>query len=108
MFGPDVPASITPLELAQLVQGIDSVHRALSTSVDKDMAAAELADMRDLFTRSVALSRDLQAGTVLREDDLALKKPGTGIPPERLPGMVGRRLTRDVRADELLREEDFE
>ena len=60
--------------------------------------------MRELFPKSVVAEVDLPAGTVLKASHLTVKKPGTGIPAERLDGVVGRKLLRDVRADEMLLE----
>ena len=108
MFGPDVPASVTTAELRSLVEGVRFVERALASPVDKDVAAADLAEVRTLFTRSVVAAADLKAGTVLGEDDLALKKPGGGLPPERLPDLVGRRLRRAVAVDTRITEDDVE
>jgi N-acetylneuraminate synthase len=108
MFGPDVAASVSVEELTQLVSGADLIGRALASPVDKDAAAERLSEMRDLFTRSVAPVTDLAAGTELTADQLTLKKPGTGIPASKLPELVGRRLLRDVQADQLLREDDLE
>jgi N,N'-diacetyllegionaminate synthase len=108
MFGPDVPASITTTELRQLVDGVGFLHAALTHPVDKNAAAEGFAEMRRLFTKSVVSTRDLQHGDVLAAADLAMKKPGTGLPAERLPDLVGRRLVRDVAADTLLQMEDVE
>ena len=108
MFGPDVPASVTTAELAELVRGVRFLERALASPVDKDAAAEELGDLRALFTRSVVAVTDLEAGTVLSEANLALKKPAGGFPPERLPELVGRRLRRPVVADAQLTEDDVE
>jgi N-acetylneuraminate synthase len=108
MPGPDVPASVTTAELRQLVEGVRFIERMLETPIDKDAMANEMAPMRALFTRSLAPKTDLEAGTVLREEHLTAKKPGTGIPPARLPELVGRRLRRGLKADELLRESDLE
>jgi N-acetylneuraminate synthase len=44
----------------------------------------------------------------LSQDDLTLKKPGTGIPAARLPEIVGRKLKRALAADELITEEDLD
>jgi N-acetylneuraminate synthase len=63
--------------------------------------------LRDLFTKSVVVRHDLPAGTVLREEDLAAKKPGTGIPAGCLPELVGRTLNRSVKADQILQESDL-
>jgi N-acetylneuraminate synthase len=108
MPGPDVPASVTTAELKQLVEGVRFIERMRAAPVDKDAAAAEAAPLRALFTRSLAPRRDLEAGTILSAEHLTTKKPGTGIPPGRLPELVGRRLRRDLKADELLRESDLE
>ena len=80
MFGPDVVASLTPAELRQLVDGIRFIERMRSHPVDKATAAAELAPLRHIFTKSVVAAADLPAGTVLTREHLAAKKPGTGIP----------------------------
>jgi N,N'-diacetyllegionaminate synthase len=107
-FGPDVSSSITIDELAQLVEGTRFVTTANANPVDKDAAAGELDDLRRLFTKSVVARGDLPAGTLLSEEHLATKKPGTGIPADRLPALIGRRLARSVRADELLADDDLE
>jgi N,N'-diacetyllegionaminate synthase len=108
MFGPDVAASVTTDELRDLVRGVAFLERALAHPVDKDAAANDLAPVRKLFTKSVVAARDLSEGTVLVADDLALKKPGTGLPPEHLPALIGRRLRRALAADALLDEGDVE
>jgi N-acetylneuraminate synthase len=107
-FGPDVPASVTPEELKQLVAGVRYLAWARAHPVDKDRMAEELASLRGLFMKSAVAARDLPAGRVLAPGDLAAKKPGTGIPAERIPGLLGRRLSRPVRADQLLAWEDVE
>lgn len=108
MFGPDVPASVTTAELGQLVEGIRFIEKMKANPVDKDELATEMAPLRDAFTKSVVARMDLPAGTVLQAEHLAVKKPGTGIPSERLPSLVGQRLSRNVKADQLLDEEMLE
>ena len=89
-FGPDVVASVTTSELAQLVEGVRFIERARQSPVDKDDVAAELEGLRGMFTKSVAVLCDLPAGTVLAATHLGPRKPGTGIPASRLPELVGR------------------
>jgi N,N'-diacetyllegionaminate synthase len=108
MFGPDVPASVTTSELRQLVEGIRFIETMRANPVDKDALAAESAHLRAIFTRSIVAGRDLPAGTVLAREHLTIKKPGTGLPPERLDDVVGRRLRRALTADQLLAAEDIE
>lgn len=108
MFGPDVPASLTVEELKQLCEGVRFINRMMAAPVDKDAAAGELAGMRRLFTKSVVIARDLPAGTALKSEHVTLKKPGTGIPGERLPALLGRKLRCAKAANEFLAEEDLE
>jgi N,N'-diacetyllegionaminate synthase len=107
-FGPDVIASVTTTELKQLVDGIRFVERALSSPVDKEAVAEDMADMRRIFGRSVVAAYDLDRGHRLALRDVALKKPGGGIPPAQLEGCLNRVLRRPVAADTMLLEEDFE
>ena len=108
MFGPDVPASVTTSELAQLVEGIRFIEKMLANPVDKDRLADETAPLRKMFMKSVVARIDLPVGTVLREEHLAAKKPGTGLPAARISELIGARLVRGLKADELLNEADFE
>ena len=108
MFGPDVPVSLTLPELRMLVDGTRAIRAMLDHPVNKDEAAAGLEPIRQLFQKSVALRRPLPKGTVLTANDLTGKKPGTGIPVSKLGELVGKRLVRDVREDELLTWDDAE
>jgi N,N'-diacetyllegionaminate synthase len=108
MFGPDVVASVTTSELRTLADGVRFLERALATPLDKDAIAAELSGLREQFGRSVVAAADLPAGTVLERRHLMVKKPGTGLAPDRLPELLGRRLRRAVTADSFVAEADVE
>jgi N-acetylneuraminate synthase len=108
LFGPDVPASVTMAELRQLVDGVRFIETMRAHPVDKDKAAEGMQPLRDIFTRSLVARAALPAGTRLAPDQVSAKKPGTGMSPDRLPEIVGRRLKRDVAADQLLTPEDFD
>ena len=108
MFGPDVPASITIEDLGRLVQGIRFIETMTAHPVDKEDMARKMKPLRDMFTKSVVAQKNLSAGRVLKKTDLTLKKPGTGLPAERLPELIGRRLKRAVKVDTMISDEDFE
>lgn len=107
-FGPDVVASVTTEELRTLAEGVRFIEVMRAHPLDKDRMAAETAPLRSLFTKSIVARQEIPAGTVLREEHLTLKKPGTGLPAARLSEVVGRRLGRAVDADALLSIEDLE
>jgi N,N'-diacetyllegionaminate synthase len=107
MFGPDVSASVTTNELRQLIEGIRFIEKMKRTPVSKDALAGEMQPLRNLFTKSIVARVNLPAGTVLQEEHLALKKPGTGIPAASLREVIGRRLHCDVRANQMLQQSDL-
>jgi N-acetylneuraminate synthase len=67
---------------------------------------AEL-DKRKKFRRSLLARRALPQGHVLSEDDLDAKRPGTGIAPDEMPYVLGRKIARDLEADQVIRWEDL-
>jgi N-acetylneuraminate synthase len=89
------------------VEGIRFVETALTYPVDKEAMAAELTELRQVFGKSVVAAVELPIGHQLKETDVALKKPGIGIPAARLSEVVGRKLARAVAANTLLSEDDF-
>jgi N-acetylneuraminate synthase len=107
-FGPDVAVSLTPEELRQLVDGVRFIERMNAHPVRKDELADELDSMRKTFMKSVAAAADLPAGAEIKPEHLTVKKPGSGIPAERLAELYGRRLARPVSAGVLLEAADLE
>jgi len=108
MFGPDTSASLTVEDFRQIAQARDAIARMLAHDVDKDRIAGDLAATRAMFGKSVAVTRDLPAGTVLARDMLTVKKPGTGIPAAEIDSLVGRRLKHDADAQRLLSRDDID
>jgi N,N'-diacetyllegionaminate synthase len=108
MFGPDVIASVTTSELRQLADGVRFIERMRDHPLDKNESARETEPLRRLFTRSLVASQALAAGTVLSREHVRIKKPGTGLPPERLEDILGKRLSRAVSADQVLSADDIE
>jgi N-acetylneuraminate synthase len=108
MFGPDVRASLTPGELAELVRGTRFIETMRAHPIDKSAVDPELAPLRQLFMKSLVFTADLPAGTMLEPTHLTLKKPGSGLPAEALRDALGRRLARAVARDERLAWQDLE
>jgi N-acetylneuraminate synthase len=94
--------------LRRLVEGVRFIEAMNASPVSKDNSAAETAPLRELFTKSIVARVDLPAGTILRDEHLAAKKPGTGIPATRLNELANRKLKRAVAADTLLSDDDLE
>ena len=107
-FGPDVPASLTTDEMRQLVEGTRFIETALASPIDKEAMADDLAGLRRTFGKSVVAARPLPAGHCITANDLAFKKPGTGIPASKYQTVIGTTTKHTIAADTLLSEDDFE
>lgn len=104
-IGMDNQMATEPAEMAQLVRNCQNVHIALGDT-ERIVLPAEM-DQRKKMRRSVIAARDLPAGTKLTKTDLSAKRPGTGLPPEKIKELVGKVLIRDVKADTLIFDSDF-
>lgn len=101
--GPDHQASLDPAELRALVRAIRDVEAALGDGV-KAPAPGELP-IRDVARKSLVAARDLPAGARLGPGDVAILRPGTGLPPGRLGEVLGRTTARPIVADTPLSED---
>lgn len=104
--GPDIEISMTPDELADLVEGSAWIHEALGGT--KSVLDEEQPTI-DFAYASVVTLRPIAAGEVLDRDNTWVKRPGTGeILAADLNGVLGARATVDLPADHQLRWADVE
>ncbi len=104
--GPDVPISIDPKELRQLVEGSRAIHAALGGS--KDILPDEKPTIDFAYACVVAI-RDIAAGETLTRENVWVKRPGTGeIKAVRFEAVLGRTARRALRLHSQLRWTDLE
>lgn len=97
MVGPDHLASFTKVEFRKMVQQIREAEEVLGSGT-KEIQDEE-REMRRISRKSITISRRLEAGHIIREGDLVLKRPGTGISPFELPTLIGKRTLVALEAD---------
>ncbi len=98
--GPDHQASLEPVELAAMVQAVRDTAKAIGNG-RRRLTAAE-RDIKTTARRSIVASQDIPSGTIITEDMLAIKRPGTGIEPKRLYSVIGKTAKNYIRRDELI------
>lgn len=103
--GPDVPISMTPPELGELIEGSRAIHQALGGH--KEILPEEQPTI-DFAYASVVAIRDIDRGERIDESCIWVKRPGTGeIPAKHFPDVLGRTATRRIAKNEQLRWSDF-
>lgn len=59
------------------------------------------------FRRSVVTKRNIKEGEILQKENLDFKRPGTGIRPDEIKYILGRKVNKDIDEDELIKWEDL-
>ncbi len=99
--GPDHKMSLSPAELK------DYIYKARQASIacgqyNKSPLPQERFIKEKVHT-SIVAQQYIKAGSIITEDMLTEKRPGNGIPSEKLKSIVGSRANCDIPADQLLR-----
>lgn len=100
MEGPDHKASLEPDELAGMVRSIRHIEMALGTG-DKTPSPSELKN-KAVARKSIVAKRRIEAGDVFTEDNITVKRPGSGISPMRWNEVMGTKAARVFDEDELI------
>ena len=100
MVGGDHKASLEPDEFNNMVKKIRRVENALGDGIKRCMPSEK--NVRDIARKSVVAGRDILKDKKITEDDLAIKRPGTGIKPKYLNKIIGMTATEDITEDSLV------
>ena len=98
--GPDHKASLEPDELRKLVQQVREIEAALGDGI-KRPTASEWKN-REVARRSLVAAKTIQAGEMFTVDNLACKRPGTGVSPFAYWQTLGQTAIRNYNSDEEL------
>lgn len=100
MEGPDHKASLEPSELKEMVSAIRNIEKALGSG-HKQVSESERRNIA-VARKSIVAARDIKKGEILTEENLAVKRPGTGISPMRWNDVLGTIAIRDFKEEELI------
>ncbi len=98
--GPDHIASVEPDEFIRLVRGIRVVESAMGDG--RKVPTASEANTAAVARRSLVAASRVTSGTVLTDELIAVRRPGTGLPPSMREQLVGRVAREDIPAGALL------
>ncbi len=98
--GPDHRFSETPDSLRDWVTAIRTAHAMIGSPILRPTESER--EMRRIARRSVVATRDIRQGETFTAANLAVRRPGTGLPPDMLERILGGVSTRPIKAGEPL------
>ena len=100
MEGPDHQASLEPDELKAMVTAIRHIEKALGSG-KKTISESERKNIA-IARKSIVAARPIKKGEMLTEENLTVKRPGTGISPMRWEEVIGTKAIKDFEEEELI------
>lgn len=100
MEGPDHKASLEPNELKAMVRSIRNVEVAIGNG-DKKPAQSEKKNMA-IARKSIIAKCNIKKGEIFTEENLTVKRPGSGISPMQWFDVIAKTAVRDFEEDELI------
>ncbi|MNT25869.1 N,N'-diacetyllegionaminic acid synthase [compost metagenome] len=101
MPGPDHAASLEPVELVNMVAAIRNIELAMKGDGLKTPSQSELKNIA-VARKSIVAARSIKRGELLSEDNLTVKRPGTGISPMHWDEIIGKIANRNFDEDDLI------
>lgn len=98
--GPDHQASLEPDELKEMVISIRNIEKALGKP-EKKISSSEFKNMA-IARKSIVAASFIKEGDVFTEQNLTVKRPGTGISPMKWPEIIGKIARRTYNPDDLI------
>lgn len=101
MEGPDHKASLEPNELKSMVSAIRNIEAAISGTGLKEPSESETKNIA-IARKSITAKTSIAKGDIFSEENLTVKRPGTGISPMLWDHIIGQKATRDFSPDDLI------
>ena len=98
MEGPDHKASLEPDELKAMVRAIRNIELAMGNGIKKP-SPSETKNIA-IARKSIVAKCRIKKGDIFTEENITVKRPGTGISPMRWNEILGMKASSDFEADE--------
>lgn len=99
--GPDHKASTNPTEFARMVKSIRNVEQALGNGI-KQPTASEM-QTKQVVQKVIVSTRSIQAGAIITDKDIALKRSSNGLSSMYLPLVLGKKAVVDIAENQMIR-----
>ncbi len=100
MSGPDHKASLEPDELKSMVKAIRNIEQAMGDGIKK-VSPSELKN-KSIARKSIVAKKTINKGEILTEENITVKRPGTGVSPMQWLNVIGTKAVKDFETDDLI------
>ena len=100
LVGPDHKASLEPDELMLMVQSIRNIEKSLGTGT-KNLSNSETKNLK-IARKSIVASKIIKKGEKFTDNNLAVKRPATGLSPMSWDNVINKEADRDYQPDDLI------
>ena len=91
--GPDAAFSMTKEEFTDMVENVRNVEKALgAVSYPSDPSKIKGRE----YSRSLYVAEDIKEGDLINENNVRSVRPGFGLHPKFLEGLIGKKVNRDL------------
>lgn len=101
MPGPDHKASLEPDELKEMVKSIRHIEKALGDGLKKPTKSEK--KNKKVARKSIVAKTVIKKGEIFSEENLDVKRPGTGLSPMLWDEILGISARKDYEPDELIK-----
>ena len=100
MDGPDHKASLEPDELTAMVKAIRNIEKAIGS----DLKKVSISEQKNIAVarKSIVAAIEISEGKLFTEENLTVKRPGTGISPMLWDSVVGCIAKKSYKPDDLI------
>jgi N-acetylneuraminate synthase len=93
--GPDIPASVNTGQMIELINGINSIYKAMPGGIKPIPRERKTANFA---FASVVANDDLEKGTILNKNNIWVRRPGNGdFKAEKYYSLIGKKLKSKVK-----------
>jgi len=107
MYGSDAQHSLEPDQMSDMVNGIRAIEVMLTSKVNKN-DSRKFSEMKNIFEKSIVSIVEIPADTLITQEMIGYKKPGTGIPAADSHKVLGRVTARFIDKNSLIQETDLQ
>ncbi len=103
--GVDHHLSMNPSEMKQMCDEIRLMEKALGDGTQH--LTEKEKETREMARRSIIANVDINKDSIITEEMLVIKRPGTGLKPNKLNQVIGKVVNKNILKDSLISEEDL-